>query len=91
MSDKAGNIPNYEDENCTMCRFYSVTGHRCYRYPPDPNGENDRPFVGEIDWCGEFTPVQTGQESICTCPGKLVARERGPVTFFVCEDCGGRK
>lgn len=28
---------------------------------------------------------------ICECDGKGIPFERGPVTFFVCAECGGKK
>ena len=89
---------------CALCKDYHLYGTACPTVFPSPTSGSDtiladmdkklRQLGAEIDRLKTLldnTPVQTEQESICTCPGKPVARERGPVTFFVCEDCGGRK
>ena len=53
MSDKNGNIPDYADQNCTLCRFYSNTNHYCYRYP-QVVPKDQLLTMTNLDWCGEF-------------------------------------
>jgi len=53
MSNPNGNIPDYKDENCTMCKFFCTTQSVCCRFPPQ--GESRlQPSVSKFDWCGEF-------------------------------------